>query len=288
MGKVLFCDSNCELWYTKIKELGMNVISMPYTIDNHEFYYDNGEKTDFKGFYDKVRKGIMPITSALNSDNYIDIFEPYFKKGDEILYISFSSKMSATFEFLAKALEVLEKKYPKAKFTRFDTKSISMGAGLQVYLAGKYFQKTQSIEDTFKYLETITNNISTLFMVDSLQHLKKGGRLSSSSAFFGSLLQVKPVLKVNEEGSLFVYSKQKGSQKALKFMADELRNNYKELDGCPITIVEADSKELADKLEILVKSLFPKAEIWMQPVGPTVGTHCGPGTCGIIFPAKTR
>ena len=195
---ILFCDSNCELWYTKINELGLKVISMPYTIAGTEYYYDNGEKTDFKSFYDMVKGGEMPITSALNSTNYTEIFEPYFKKGEEILYISFSDKMSATFNFMNQAIEELSAKYPKAKFTRFDTRSISMGAGLQVYLAAKYFAAGHTIAETITYLESITGKIAALFMVDSLNHLKKGGRLSSTSAFFGSLMQIKPVLKISD------------------------------------------------------------------------------------------
>ena len=285
---VLFCDSNCELWYTRIRELGYNVISMPYTIGGTEFYYDNGEKTDFKGFYDKVRAGELPITSALNSTNYTEIFEPFFKKGEEILYISFSAKMSGTFEFMNTAVAELKEKYPKAKFTRYDTRSISMGAGTQVYLAGLYFKAGHTIEETIKYLDSITDNIGTLFMVDSLNHLKKGGRLSSSSAFFGSLMQIKPILKINEEGALHVYNKQKGTSKAIQYIADEFKATYKPIEHCPVTIVDADNTELADKLEALVKEIAPEAEIWRQPVGPTVGTHCGPGTVGLLFPAVHR
>ena len=285
---VLFCDSNCELWYTKIRELGYNVISMPYTISGEEFYYDNGEKTDFKGFYDKVRAGAMPITSALNSTNYTEMFEPFFKKGEEILYISFSSKMSGTFEFMNTAVEELKAKYPKAKFTRYDTKGISMAAGVQVYMAGLFFKEGHTIEETIAYLDSITNNVCTLFMVDSLNHLKKGGRLSSSSAFFGSLMQIKPVLKINEEGALHVFKKQKGSSKAIQYMAEEFKAQYKPMGACPVVIVDADNPELAEKLEAMIKEAAADAEVWRQPVGPTIGTHCGPGTVGLIYPANHR
>lgn len=285
---VLFCDSNCELWHTKIKELNLQVISMPYTIGGVEYYYDNGEKTDFKGFYNKVRAGEMPVTSALNSTNYIEIFQPYFEAGEEILYISFSEKMSATFTFLETAISELSAKYPAAKFTRFDTKSISMGAGLQVFLAATFFKAGHSVAETVEYLKSITDRIGTLFMVDSLNHLKKGGRLSSSAAFFGTLIQIKPVLKISNEGTLSIYSKQKGTLKALRYMVDEMIANYQPIDNCPIVIVDADSEEYSVKLEEMVRKALPDAEIWKQPVGPTVGTHCGPGTCAVLFPSKSR
>lgn len=163
-----------------------------------------------------------------------------------------------------------------------------MGAGLQVYLAGKYFRAGHTINETIEYLKSITNNVAALFMVDSLNHLKKGGRLSSAQAFFGTMLQVKPVLKINNEGTLYVYNKQKGTQKAIQFMADEVISTYKELDNCPICILNADCEDYAAKLEELLKAKLPNAIIWSQAVGPTVGTHCGPGTIGVCFPSVAR
>ena len=285
---VLFCDSNCELWHDRIKELGLNVIQMPYTIAGKEYYYDNGENTDFKAFYDMVRAGEMPITSALNSTNYTEIFEPYFKAGEEILYISFSEKMSATFEQLSYALADLIKRYPKAKFTRFDTRSVSMGAGFQVYLAAKFFREGHTVAQTLEYLENISEHTGTLFVVDDLNHLKRGGRLSSTAAFFGTMLQVKPVLKIGGDGKLAIYCKQKGLNKAARYMAEEMAREYMPIEGAPIVIVDADNSVLAEKLAEAVKKACPENEVWRQPVGPTVGTHCGPGTIGLIFPSKGR
>ena len=130
---VLFCDTNCELWWDKAEELKLNnVIRMPYTICDKEYYYDLGKDYNPKEFYNLIRKGNMPITSGLNAENYKEYFEPYFNKGEEILYVSFSSKMSATFNYMDAAISELSKKYPDAKFTQFDTKGISMNAGLSV------------------------------------------------------------------------------------------------------------------------------------------------------------
>lgn len=285
---VIFCDSNGELWYNQVDELGINVISMPYTIAGKEYYYDNGRKTDFKEFYDLVRGGEMPITSALNQTNYYEIFEPFFKAGEEILYISFSSKMSGTFEHMNQAIKELSEKYPDAKFTRFDTKSISMGCGMQVYLATKYFQEGHTIDETVEFLKSITNNISTIFMVDDLFHLKKGGRLKTAQAVFGSILKVKPILKFNDEGALFVFNKQKGENKAIAFMVNEVKQNYKPIKNAYIAIIQADNDKLANKTKAMIEEAVPDAKVTIQPVGPTIGTHCGPGTIGIIFPSKQR
>ncbi|MEG2274409.1 MAG: DegV family protein, partial [Clostridia bacterium] len=130
---VLFCDTDCELWYSKAREMNLKVIQMPYTLNGVETMYDLGEHTDFDGFYNSMKAGAIPITSGLNEELYYEIFESYFKDGEDILYVAFSSKMSGTFKYLDSAVAKLSKKYPKARFRKFDTLNISMGAGLLVY-----------------------------------------------------------------------------------------------------------------------------------------------------------
>ena len=123
---VLICDSNGELWHTRAKELGLDYISMPYFVDGEEYYYDLGEKTDFRKFYDLVRGGKIPTTQALNPEDYKRILTPYFEKGEDVLYVSFSHKLSGTFQFLNLALNELKETYPDRKCTVFDTNSISL------------------------------------------------------------------------------------------------------------------------------------------------------------------
>lgn len=279
---VIFTDTDCELWYTMMPELGCEVIKMPYTIDGTEYFYDNGETTDFKDFYARVRGGSMPVTSALNPVQYTELFEPFFKAGEDILYISFSAELSGTFEHMETAVKALFEKYPKAKFRRFDTKNISWGAGLQAYYAIKEFKKGKSLDDVIAFLEKFTNEIGVYFMVDSLQHLKKGGRLTGLQAALGTLLAVKPILTVNE-GKLVVTTKANGLNKAISYLAERVKEKATELDKYPIVILDADSAEAAEKLIAKVKEAVGETEIWHYPVGPVIGTHCGPGTLGIIF-----
>lgn len=133
----LFCDSNCELWYTTAKEYGLKVIRMPYVLDGKEYYYDLGENTDFRHFYDRMRAGAVPTTSAINEQNYIDYFEPVLKEGQDIYYITFSHKLSATFESMDKAIAKLKEAYPDRVIRTFDTKAISLGSGFQVRYAAE-------------------------------------------------------------------------------------------------------------------------------------------------------
>ena len=283
---VIFFDTDCELWYTQADELGCQVIKMPYTIDGEEYFYDLGRETDFKGFFQKMRNGSMPSTSALNPTQYIEIFEPFFEKGEEILYISFSSQMSGTFGHLQTALNELNSKYPGVSFRRFDTKNICFGAGYQVYFAVKYYQTGKTLDEVIEFLQDFSNHIGIYFMVDDLMHLHKGGRLSKTSAIAGSILNIKPMLTVNDEGKLAIAEKIKGEKKAVSYFMSMLEEKGEDLDKYPIVVVDADNREFKDKLLQKIKETYPNTEIWDYPVGPVIGTHCGPGTIDMIFHAK--
>lgn len=285
---VIFFDTDCELWYTQAEELGCPVIKMPYTIDNEERFYDLGKDTDFKDFYTRVRNGSMPSTSALNPTQYVEIFEPYFAKGEEILYISFSSEMSGTFGHLETALKELNDRYPGVKFTRFDTKSISFGGGYQVYFAVKYFQEGHTIDETVEFLKDFTNHVTCYFMVDDLMHLHRGGRLSKTSAILGSVLAVKPMLSIGNDGKLSVVDKVKGEKKAIAYFINMLETKGLELDKYPIVLIDADNDAFADKLDSAIKDKYPTATLWRYPVGPVIGAHAGPGTTAIIFHSTER
>ncbi len=284
---VLLCDSNCELWYTRVKELGLDYISMPYCYGGGEYGYDLGENTDFKKFYDAVRGGTVPKTMALNPENYKEILTPYFKAGEDVLYISFSHAMSGTFAQLDAALKELKKEFPERKCTVFNTNSICLGAGIQVETAAELKQKGASDEEIIAFLKEFTNRVAVYFVVDDLMHLKRGGRLSAGAAVAGTLLSIKPMLTVNEEGGLNVIEKVTGRKKAVRALADKV---IKGLTGTEysVYILDADCKEDGDKLAELIKAERSDAKIVRQTIGPVIGTHCGPGTLGVIFIADER
>ena len=284
---VLLCDSNCELWYTRVKELGLDYISMPYCYGGGEYGYDLGENTDFKKFYDAVRGGTVPKTMALNPENYKEILTPYFKAGEDVLYISFSHAMSGTFAQLDAALKELKKEFPERKCTVFNTNSICLGAGIQVEAAAELKQKGASDEEILAFLKDFTNRVAVYFVVDDLMHLKRGGRLSAGAAVAGTLLSIKPMLTVNEGGGLNVIEKVAGRRKAVRALADKV---IKGLTGTEysVYILDADCKEDGDKLAELIKAERSDAKIVRQTIGPVIGTHCGPGTLGVIFIADER
>ena len=284
---VLLCDSNCELWYTTVKELGIDYIPMPYLYNDREYFYDLGENTDFAAFYSAVRAGAVPKTQALNPENYKDVLEPYFAAGEDVLYISFSHAMSGTFAQLDAALSELKQKYPNRKCTVFDTKSISLGTGIQVKAAAELKNKGASDEEIISFLNDFTNRVAVYFVVDDLMHLKRGGRLSAASAVVGTLLSVKPVLTTNSQGGLSVLEKVSGRKKAVRSLCEKVARTIADYNY-PVYVLDADCKEEGDELAAMIKARRPEAEIVRQTVGPVIGSHCGPGTLGVIFIADER
>ncbi len=285
---VLICDSNGELWYMRAAELKLDYISMPYYIKGEEYFYDLGEKTDFKKFYQTVRGGEIPKTQALNPEDYKRILTPYFEKGEDVLYVSFSHKMSGTFQQLDAALKELKEIYPDRKCTVFDTNSISLGAGIQAEQAAILKQNGASDEEILAFLEDFTNRVAVYFVVDDLMHLKRGGRCSGLAAVAGTLLGLKPMLTFNEEGGLSVITKLGGRKKAITTLANKVIDELTDEDKYSVYVVDADCKEEGDKLRDLILAKRPNANIVRQIVGPVIGSHCGPGTLGVIFVAAKR
>ena len=285
---VLLCDSNCELWYTRAEELGLDYISMPYYVEEKEYRYDLGKNTDFRAFYDAVRGGAVPKTQALNPEDYKEILTPYFEKGEDVLYVSFSHKMSGTFNYLDVALRELKEKYPERKCTVFNTNGISLGAGIQVEQAALMKKAGASDEEILAFLKEFTDRVAVYFVVDDLMHLKRGGRLSGFAAVAGTLLSLKPVLTFNEEGGLSVLSKVGGRKKAISTLAAHVVEELRDADKYSVYIVDADCKEDGDRLRDLILEKRPEAQIVRQIVGPVIGSHCGPGTLGVIFVADRR
>ena len=283
----LFCDSNCELWHTTVEELGLNVISMPYTVDNKEYFYDMGKNTDFKAFFDKMRGGAVPKTSALNEYAYIEYFEPVLARGEDIYYVTFSHKMSATFNAMDAAIAKLMEKYPQRRIVTKDTKTISLGSGFIVYYAALKWRSGASIEELDAYLDELIPHTATYFAVDDLTYLYRGGRISSATKVVGGLLGIKPILYFDDEGKIVSIAKAKGFRNAISKLLDYVEQKGSELDKYKTFILHADCKNLAEDIAEKVRTRFG-SEAVVQPVGPVIGAHCGPGTLGLIFHSSVR
>ena len=285
---VLFTDTDCEIWFTDVDKYDIKVIGMPYTLDGVERFYDMGRNTDFKLMYDRMREGAMPSTSALNPQDYLDYFEPVLASGEDILYIHFSDKLSGTFNHMKLALDELKEKYPERKVTLFNTRSICYGAGFQVLVAAKMHKEGKSDEEIVSFLEDFSSHVVTAFVVDSLAHLKRGGRISATSAVIGGLLNIKPLIKITNDGTLEKYATAKGMRKAISMMVQDCVAKIDKIDEYSVCILNADNKEIADYAENLLKEKLNGVKIEHLPIGPVIGAHCGPGTVGLVYYANER
>lgn len=284
----LFCDSNCELWHTTVKDLGLNVIRMPYLMDEEEHFYDMGEKTDLKEFFDKMRDGAAPKTAALNEYAYTEYFEPILARGEDIYYITFSHQMSGTFNSMKAAIAALKEKYPEREIRYKDTKMISMGSGFVVYYGALKYKEGATMDELDSYLDTLIPKVGTYFVVDDLTYLHRGGRVSGVSKVIGNMLGIKPILYFNEEGKILNIDKVKGKKKALSKLIEYVRTKGDEVGKYKMYIMEADCLPEAEAFAQQLRDAFGELDITIQRVGPVIGAHCGPGTIGLIFHANEK
>lgn len=280
----LFCDSNCELWHTVAKEYGLKVIRMPYVLDGKEYYYDLGENTDFDHFYKRMREGAVPTTSAINEQNYIDYFEPVLQEGKDIYYITFSHKLSATFESMDRAIATLKEKYPEREIRTFDTKSISLGAGFQVRYAAEKYKAGATMDELDAFLSDLCEHTVVYFVVDDLVYLKRGGRISALTAAFGTLLGIKPMISILPDGSLKSVGKVKGAKRVISEFLRIMHEHSCNVKDYRVEVLQADCPETGEAFVAALKEEFGKdLVVDYQVVGPVIASHCGPGTLGLIF-----
>ena len=282
---VFFTDTDCEMSYVDSDSLGMKVIGMPYTLKDQEYVYDFGRDFDAKKFYDLMRGGEVVTTSALNTQDYIDYFEPVLASGEDILYVHFSRELSGTFNHMDVAIKELKEKYPERKITCFDTRNICIGGGIQAIEACKLHNAGASDEEVVAFLTEFKDKVSMYFYVDSLQYLKRGGRISAMSAVMGSMLNIKPILGINE-GKLEKLTTVKGTKKALDFIYNKFETEYADDERYDVYILDADSKQIGDDLAEKIRNSGRKVNINRIFVGPVIGAHSGPGTVGVVFVKK--
>lgn len=284
---VIITDSTTDLTPELIEEIDVQVITMEVVIGEETFKnYPDGRELSFKEFYERIRKGAMPKTNQINVATYIENIEKAVLDGKDVLLLCFSSALSGTYQSSCIAVEEMREKYPDAKIITVDTKSASMGEGLLVYLAAKKKAEGMGIEELAKWVEDTKLNICHWFTVDDLNHLKRGGRVSSATAVVGTLLGIKPVMHVDNEGRLIAVEKVRGRKASLdaltKHLFDTVNENIKTVfishGDCP-----EDAKYLAEKIREKIKP-----DITVGFIGPVIGAHSGPGTIALFFEGSHR
>lgn len=288
---VIITDSTTDLSPEIIAELDIQVLPLEFSFSETDVYrnYPDGREIGFKEFYDRVRGGAMPKTNQINSTAYADCIEPYLREGKDVLILAFSSALSGTYQSSLIAVEELSQKYPDRKIITVDTLSASMGEGLLVYHAAKKRDAGMSVTDLAKWVENNRRRLCHWFTVDDLNHLKRGGRVSSAAALFGTILGIKPVLHVDNEGRLIPVEKVRGRRQSIEAMVEHMVKTIDESEGPQtIFISHGDSEQDAQYLAKLVREKVEVKEIVLNYIGPVIGAHSGPGTIALFFLGTER
>ena len=282
---VFMTDSDSDLPYHLKEQYDIPVVYMPYALDGKEYFDDLGQTLDHKSYYDKMRNGANPVTSALNEETYLEYFEPVLKEKD-LLFVAFSSKLSCTLQAVYSAREKLLKKYPERTFIVVDTLRISSPMTLLVLKAHEMYRAGRPIREVADWLEANKFRAQAYFIVDDLKYLKRGGRISPAVAAIGTMLDLKPIILEAPDGTLTANDKVRGRKKAIAFTVDKMMEFDPDPAESPILVLHADSPDDAERLSTLVREKLPGADVMIENVGPVIGAHAGPGTIALCFIGK--
>ena len=287
---VLFTDTDTDLTPKEAKEFGYHLISMPYAIDGENVYpYEDFEEFDAHAFYDRLRGGALPTTSAISEQRYIDYFEPVLKNGDDILYVHFSRNMTATFDNMDKALEELKKKYPDRTVYTIDTKGITLMSLIIVKAIGDLYKEGKTVEEIMEWSKTEIEHYACYFFADDLKFFRRSGRVSGLAGTMGTLLGIRPIIYMNEEGKMVSVGKEKGRVKAMERLLSIVEELGDDVKNHRILIGSADATDIAEEIGAMLKERFGDGlKIEYAAVNPTAGSHCGPDTVGVAFHSKGR
>ena len=285
---IILTDTGCDLDNEYIKENNIRIIKLRYNIENIEYEGDDGKILDVKEFYKLLKNGAMPKTSQVNVGMAKKYFEKILKEENkDILVISFSSGLSGTFNSYNIAANELNE-INENKVYVIDSLSASLGQGLLVDYIVKYSDEGYSIEDTIKYAEELKYKIRHEFTVDDLFHLKRGGRVSATSAIIGSIFSIKPILHVDNNGKLIPINKLRGKKASLKQLTIYFKENNDLKDNDPVFISHGDSYDDALYLKELILEIKPNVNVYINYIGPVIGAHSGQGTIALFYKGVER
>ena len=283
---VIMADTNSEVPFEFAKENDIKVFQMPYTIDGEEILYDLGENMDYDAFFTKLKNGSKAATSTRSPYDVELFFEEQLKAGNDILYIGFSSELSAHLSICIAAQEKLMADYPDRKFVIVDTLKISAPLGMLIFEAVDMKKAGKSIEDIGVWLEKNKTRAYGWFVVDDLMHLKRGGRVSGAAAVMGTMLEVKPVLYIGSNGKIVSEEKIKGKKKVIKYLKSKFDETVGDPSNTNVCILHAMSYDAASSLKQKLEDEYKLKKIWIQDIGPVIGSHTGPGVLAICYLGK--
>lgn len=284
---VILTDSCCDLPAEMAAELELSILPLSFVMEGKEYfnYLDNRDIAPGE-FYSRLRGGALGTTSAINVAVFTDTMTKLVEQDKDVLCIAFSSGLSTTYQSACIAAEDVMAAHPGSKILICDSRAASLGQGLLVYLAVQEKRKGRSLEEVRDFVEERKDHIDHWFTVDDLYHLKRGGRVSAAAALFGTMLQMKPVLHVDDEGHLIPVSKVRGRKASIKALADKMDELVE--DPSVVFISHGDCEADVNTLAEMIRAKHKVDKLVVNYVGPVIGNHSGPGTLALFFQGKHK
>ncbi len=288
----LACASTADMTKEYFEKRDISCILFHFNMDGKQYDDDFGQSISYKDFYQKIADGAMPTTSQVNVDEHINFFEEIVKGGEDVLFLSFSSGLSGSYNSACIARDEINEKYPDRKVIVIDTLAASSGYGLLVDMVADLRDKDMDIEDAAKWVEENKLNIHHWFFSTDLTHFKRGGRVSATSAVIGTILGICPLLNVDFEGHLIARRKVRTKKNVIKEIVKEMElhaeNGYDYNKKCFISHSACEEDALAVKE--LIKEKFKKldGDVEIMSIGTVIGSHTGPGTVALFFYGDER
>lgn len=278
---VISADSTVDLPKEFLEEKKVPIVSLSYILDGAT--YKDGEGLTSKEFYDKIREGSMPTTSQVNPEQARDLFEPILKDGKDLLHIAFTSGLSGTYNSCRIAAEELSEEYPDRKIVVIDSLCAASGGGMLLYKALELKEQGKALDEVATWVEENKLHVCHDVTVDDLFHLHRGGRVSKTSAVVGTLIKIKPIIHVNEEGKLIVIGKERGRKKALMTLIERMEKQSQGFENDIVMITHGDAIEDAEYVKKQIEEKFGIKNIMINPLGSVIGSHTGPGVIAIFY-----
>ena len=288
---VLLTDSSADLTAGLVEELGVEVLPLSFHMGEKTYRnWPDDREIDPHDFYDRLRGGEMATTSAVNVSDYTEAVEPLLQAGKDVLVVAFSSGLSATCNSARIAAQELSEQYPDRKIYVVDSLCASLGQGLLVWYAARMKAEGKSMEEVRDWLEENKLHLCHWFTVDDLHFLKRGGRISPATAVVGTMLSIKPVMHVDDEGHLVKVGTARGRNASLKALVDHMEQTAIDPSAQTVFISHGDCLEDVNKVVDEVKRRFgiPDERFVINNVGPVIGAHSGPGTVALFFLGSKR
>ena len=285
MSFKIITDSACDLAAGMIAELELGIAALSVELDGRA--YAEGEMTP-KALYDHLRNGKLPKTSAVNPDGWAAVIRPALEQGQDVLVLAFSSGLSATHQSAVIAAEELREEFPQRKLIVIDTLCAAPGQGLLVHTAAKLREQGKSIDEVAAWVEEHKLHVCHWVTVEDLMHLKRGGRVSAATAVVGTMLGIKPIIRVDNNGKLESLAKCRGRKAALNYLLERMAEQFDPALCDTVFIGHGDCAEDAKYLADQVRARFGVKHVYINYIGAVIGSHTGPGVATVFFFGKKR